>query len=447
MMGADVRIIRLVRKIIRQQTGAAAGENEEQDYFFATDYFDVMKVEKKELSSPFTAIMGIWPDEKMDILDVAAKSYSLYCSSKMMESEKGKKECADPFEPENSQMPFLSMIQVHITPEVMAHSLPEKSAGEIMDAIYEDIHTAVLKFSNSCKKECMIFRIYKMLSAGDYALVLRSNKAETSFRVSSMLRQRFINGSDGKRLVLYKTYTLLTLDKSIIRHEMERRKDSHGMPETEMHQNACFVLRCCYSNLYWSNKEKIEEYLKKENIYTTIRLHGLNGRYDFSVRVTEQQFLALLEDIKKYKETGSLDADPMPGEDGIVKYIKYLMKNHYLSYINERYLVAQERCKERHNMFCGAGLSGMIHTTAAGLNEEYLENKINEIYEDTADKCRKVRYKVDKIEYYRKNMKHYMDLIDKLIKLCYGINGFSDTRIYAAVLLEQLDVIIESIEI
>ena len=44
-------------------------------------------------------------------------------------------------------------------------------------------------------------------------------------------------------------------------------------------------------------------------------------------------------------------------------------------------------------------------------------------------------------------MKHYANLLDKLIKLCYGINGFSDTRIYAAVLLEQLDVVMDSITV
>ena len=87
-MKADVRVVRLMRKIIRDQKEMQTmGETEHSNYF-ATDYFDVMKVERKELSSPLTSIMGIWPDEKMDILDVAAQSYSLYCSAEMMELEK-----------------------------------------------------------------------------------------------------------------------------------------------------------------------------------------------------------------------------------------------------------------------------------------------------------------------------------------------------------------------
>lgn len=40
-MKADVRIIRLVRKIIRQQPDRTAWDEQEQDLYFATDYFDV----------------------------------------------------------------------------------------------------------------------------------------------------------------------------------------------------------------------------------------------------------------------------------------------------------------------------------------------------------------------------------------------------------------------
>lgn len=56
-MKADVRIIRLVRKIIRQQPDRTAWDEQEQDLYFATDYFDVMKAEKQEKSwIPFMKI-------------------------------------------------------------------------------------------------------------------------------------------------------------------------------------------------------------------------------------------------------------------------------------------------------------------------------------------------------------------------------------------------------
>ena len=79
--------------------------------------------------------------------------------------------------------------------------------------------------------------------------------------------------------------------------------------------------------------------------------------------------------------------------------------------------------------------------------EMFLDYRISGMYISVAGKCQVVRCKVNQIKDYRKNMKHYVNLLDKLIKLCCGINGFSDTRIYAAVLLEQLDVIMDSIEV
>lgn len=455
-MNADVRVVRLMRKIIRDQKDVQNMHIAEQSDYFATDYFDVMKVEKKELSSSFTSIMGIWPDEKMDVLDVAAQSYSLYCSEKMMELEKNREECGDPFLTEDKK--FLSIIQIHITPEVMAHALVDRSVDEIMDIIYEDLHSAMIEFINVHKSDSLIFRIYKMLSAGDFAVVLRSSEAETSFRISSLLRRRIMEDNGGKRLVLYKTYTLLTFGNDVINQEIEEHENNSMLSQGKTMRSDRFVLRCCYSNLYWSDKEKVNGYLNNEDVLSEIQLYGLNGRYDFSVRITEKQFLELLHDIKVYKETGGqltedniekhVESDTSSHkEDGIVKYMRYLMKNRYLSYINERYLVAQNGDDEKQDVFEGNILSKTICTTSVKTREEFLDYRINEMYTLVDNKCQMVHLKIDQIKDYRKNMKHYMCLLDKLIKLCYGINGFSDTRIYAAVLLEQLDVIMESIEV
>lgn len=456
-MEADVRIVRLTRKIIRDQKDVEIVDGSGSGDYFATDYFDIMKVEKKELSSSLTSIMGIWPDEKMDILDVAAQSYSLYCSTEMMELEKGRKECGDPFLSENKDMPFLSVVQVHITPEVIAHALAEKTAKEVVHAVYKDLHTAMDGFVEVYKSDVCIFRIYKMLSAGDFAIVLRSKEAGTSFKVSSLLRRRIMAGSGEKKIVLYKTYTLLTFGDDVIKQEVER-PNLVNMPQGKEAGRGRFVLRCCYSNLYWSNKEKVDEFLKRENILSlsSIQLYGLNGRYDFSIRITEGQFLELLSDIRAYKEAGMKPSEDETGqgahtdanaasEDSVTKYMRYLMKNHYLSYINERYLVAQEERNEASDALCRNGTGTKICIKPMESREEFLDYKINEKYKSVAEKCGNVKDKVAKIRDYRKNMMHYMDLLDKLIKLCYGINGFSDTRIYAAVLLEQLDVIMDSV--
>ncbi len=458
-MGADVRVVRLMRKIIRDQNDKNIVDETEQSDYFATDYFDVMKVEKKELSSSFTSIIGIWPDEKIDVLDVAAQSYSLYCSSEMMELEKDREECGDPFLLEDKNNYFLSIIQVHITPEVFSRALGEQSAEELIEAVYKDLHTAISEFVSLCKGGTFVYRIYKMLSAGDFAVVIRSAEAETSFKVSSLLRRRIMEGTGHGKIVLYKTYTLLTFGSDIIGQEIEEQRENNEDSHEKVIRNDRFVLRCCYSNLYWSNKENIDEFLEKNNMLSGVSLYGLNGRYDFSVRITEKQFLELLDDIKAYKETGrqlqkkkqaasvNAEAGGTSGEDGIVKYMRYLMKHHYLSYINERYLVAQDENNDKLNDLYKDRISAMIYAAPVGSRNDFLDYKIGEMYHAVAKKCQIVRNKVIRINDYLKNMGHYMNLLDKLIKLCYGINGFSDTRIYAAVLLEQLEVIMDSIEV
>ncbi len=93
-MAADLCIVRLNRKIIRDSSKSVGHIEEGTDIegyseFFATDYFDLLEVKKKELTNPFTAIMGIWPDEGLDVNDVAIQSYSLYCSSGMLSAEEG----------------------------------------------------------------------------------------------------------------------------------------------------------------------------------------------------------------------------------------------------------------------------------------------------------------------------------------------------------------------
>lgn len=458
-MEADVRVVRLMRKIIRDQDDMQTISETDQSDYFATDYFDIMKVEKKELSSSLTSIMGIWPDEKIDVLDVTVQSYALYCSVEMMKLEKDRKECGDPFLPEDKKMQFLSIIQVHITPEIMAHAVVERTAEEVINIVYKDLHTAISEFIEKDKSDFFVFRIYKMLSAGDFAVVIRAKEAETSFKVSSLLRRRIANNSSQRKIVLYKTYTLLTFGNDIIKQEIEEyRNDTEASKKEEVRKDR-FVLRCCYSNLYWSNKEKVNEYLKQENIFSEIQLYGLNGRYDFSVRITEKQFLELLYDIKAYKEIGiqlskdkiadNVDkvANVVSKEDGIVKYMRFLMENHYLSYINERYLVAQDGNNERIDILAGNKVSTTICINYIQSRKGFLDYKINKRCQLVSKKCQDVCINVNQIKDYRKNMNHYMNLLDKLIKLCYGINRFSDTRIYAAVLLEQLEIVMDSIKI
>ncbi len=472
-MEADIRNIRLIRKNIKDQAeDIQREENENKETLFATDYFDVMKVEKKRLTDTFTSIMGIWPEESIGVDDIAVQSYSLYCSETMLEYEKNLKKTGDPFRELDDCGPvsYLSLIQIHITPEILAHVLTDMSEEEFMDCIYEDIHGILEVYTARNETLSMIYRIYKMISTGDFSLVVRSADAKISFEISTLLRQRAVKcGEDMgiKSLVLYKTYTLLTLAEGVITQDGKEGKFSpiefekaggestSDIKDTDTGNR--YVIRCCYSNLYWSEKNSVEHFLKQKKLLFENEFYGLNGRYDFSIYIQEKEFLELFPYIREYKEFTGKDQElyidkfdlHQAGETlSIVDYLKYLIKNRYLSCINERYLLSSDSRMpviRDINQIIPAKMELSGHAVSERKN--FLDFKILECGKKIQAKYKKVRELIDGIQAYRKNMKHYMNLLNKLIVLCQGINGLSDTRIYALVLLEQLDVILDSVSI
>lgn len=466
-MNTDIRNIRLIRNVIRDQKENIYEENADRETFgdndtlFATDYFDILKAEKKEVTDPLSDIIGIWPREYIDADNIAVQSYSLYYSEKMFKIDKKRKieHIGDPFATQNyndtERLPYLSIIQVHITPEILAHGLKKKSAHEFINSIFNDLHEIIGVYLKKNEKIPLIFRIYKMISVGDFAVVIRSQKAEISFQISTLIRQRTAscnNSGNNKPLVIYKTYTLLTLAENVI----EVDKGDENLVSVEKNDENCYVLRCCYSNLYWSGKQRVEKFLKEKQFSFEHEVYGLNGRYDFSVYITEREFLDLFPYIREYKEKGKSNysgtylngfaEEQLGNEICITDYIKYLLKNNYLSYINERYLLTSDsREKNLEDIHVSESKYVEISKESIISREDFLDSKISGYYKKVLKNYEEAYKAINQIKAYRKNMKHYMYLLKKLIILCQGINGFSDTRIYAIVLLEQLDVVIDSI--
>lgn len=437
----DVRVVRLIRKEIGEQKGKKQDGTKTKMSFLATDYFDVMQVDSvsiEKLDNPLAAIMGIWPAEKPNEDEAVAHSYSLYFNEEMLKQEKGKAWCGNPFAEvaQENVMPILSMIQVYIIPDIMAQALPEASAEVLVDVLYCDLHEAIKEFKEQHPDAVFTLRIYKMLSTGDFAIAIRSSKAEVSFQISAAIRQRKMgNPSDcgGLKLVMYKTYSLLTFSSALI-------------PSEEGKAEGRFVLRGCYSNLYWSRKREIENNLEGKNLWPNTRLFGLNGRYDFSVRIREDEFKELYPLIQKYKEGESIpDISLDQKQDiSIVDYMIYLMSKGYLSYVNERCLISQDEWMVQlpeTSGYCKMSLSPDV------IDNNLLESKINGFYTTVKKKYFATKDKIAKSPAYRKNLMQHTELLGKLVQLCYNINASSDARIYAAVLLEQLDVVIDSIEV
>lgn len=301
---------------------------EEKDQIFrATDYFDCLVAKERKLSDTFSSIMNL---EQDDIVknDTAMQSYTLYFS-KDMEQICDADMSLSPFkqnELNGNAMPFLSIIQIHITTESLRRIKLDDSVDIIMQ--YQKDIADVLNGFKEENQDIFIYRIYKILSAGDFAVVVRSRLPETSFKISTLIRCRMagVRCDNGKmkagRWALYKTYTLLAFDETLINSNLNEQEQRPGK----------FIIRGCYSCRYWA-----EETIK--NTYKEEQVDSLNGRYDFSVQISENEFYEIYDYIKNYRRTEEIEQDKLDEMTPVQAFLAALCQKQYLSYINIRYLI------------------------------------------------------------------------------------------------------------
>lgn len=297
-MNTEIRIIHLCRgTIVEKQKGKA--------YFFATDYFDTLIAEEKKLSDTFCSIMNLDTDTGNGEI-TSAQSYTLYFSDKMYEKYEKKeqqKHKASPFE-NGKNLNFLSIIQVHITPEVLRRmeykngSLCKEENDIVLESYLDDLYNILDTYCKNNEENNFVFRIYQVLSAGDFAVVVKSQYPETSFEISTEIRRRVAgkigeNGEIGASTwALYKTYTLLTMEHNLTDvKQLVNRNGNKGR----------FVIRGCYSCHYWACQREVEEFMRCNSLKIPADIAGLNGRYDFSIELQEESFYHIYEEVINYK--------------------------------------------------------------------------------------------------------------------------------------------------
>lgn len=404
----------------------------DEQVFRATDYFDCLIAKKRTLTDTFCSIMNL---EQDDIVkdDTSMQSYTLYFDEKM-EEEYGEDMKISPFEPNEQKicgMPFLSIIQIHITTESLRRIKMDDSVN-IIEQYQKDIADIVKKFKNNKNKEIFIYRVYKLLSAGDFAVVVRSKFPETSFKISTLIRCRMagIESADGKLSTsgwaLYKTYTLLTFDeKQILNNEMT---NSLGK----------FVIRGCYSCQYWANEEI-------KTTYETYNFDNLNGRYDFSVEISENEFYQIYEYIKRYKSDQEISKDVLNGKSNVQKALLQLSQKKYLSYINIRYLIPKI---EKYYRLITASEKIIVD------ENRNMKNNLSELKAENREHIDKLQTKYvelwenyTEILKFQQNAEQYFKMLGKNIRSCYSLNNQPDTRIYVVGICEQLDIILNGMSV
>lgn len=443
-MSADIRLVTLKRKAINNSREINYKNDLRDNEAFSMDYFDIIDVKCFSSSDSLENIMDVGNIGSESYDDVSMQSYPLYCSEETLKKYKDDIGYGNPFScvEKGNIMPYLSIIQVHITPEILARiKVTGYSAVDLITRFSDDIHL-ILKDFMSVNKSNIIFRVYQSLAAGDFAVVVRSEFPDTSFHISTLLRKRTIKkqNKSAVQLVLYKTYTMLSICNN------DCIKDN-----AKSFNNNRFVIRCCFANKYWSEKNQIDNTLNGIwNPEKISSLRSLNGRYDFSVELTEQEFCRFLPVIGFYKgfafgnnEKIKLDLKRKINEKklfDIVDYLCFLIENGYLSYVNERYLLQNKSISVTDNSYSNIEIEPLMEK-----DEKFLAQVNEEKYYDLRDKSKTLQKKIRMINCFRKGLNYYFSLLQKLVYLCQTINGLSDTRIYSTILLQQLECVLDGI--
>lgn len=460
-MSTDIRLVRLCRKTIDRVCETEQKSNDVKS-FFLTDYFDTMYVERKKTTESFAEMMGIGTGYSYEN-ETTVQSYTLYCSKEMQKEYEEKENYRGNAFDGDSSMKNLGIIYTYISPETLARmdysseSIWNEKEGMIMKPFLDDIYEAIDSFKDKHKEAVFVARVYVMLSAGDFAVVVRSKTPETIYHMATYLRKREAGVRSGEGVkkfsfVLYKTYTLLAMEA-----DAWKQGEEHKASENK------FIVRGCYSNSYWRDQDEIKQYLAERhrdnaeeqenaaeqnspNDKDYIKgLQRLNGRYDFSTQITEQEFWELMPDIVRVKQEIAIGRENHQENNAsdVVQYIKHLIENRYLSYINERYLLA-DACAD-----IGKDVSNVSRKVL--LKEVLANGDYSRLFDNNKEKAKqllelqeKTAEEIQKVKGYRKKIGQYIRMLKKQIIMCQSINELSDVRIYAEILMEQIETVLRT---
>lgn len=500
---SDLRLIKLQRRDIHKPDTNSITSEEPS---LTMDYFDALIIEKISLDKGFGRFMGLNADmyDSMTETDVSMQSIPIYCPGEAIDEwsgasgqgmsvegqslGKGRRTdpcCGDPFDVDISEYPYLSVVQVYITPEAISRiEFPsqgpkgEKNNGEVIrELFFNDIYSLIGHFNRKNQrtpksKDGFIYRVYHAMSSGNFSVIIRSRTPSALFFISTLLKKRncFVrdNADNCKAtIVLYKTYSILSMNSVRVSAE----------------SNGYYIIRCSLSNRIWHGDSKAKELKQRYKDILSKDKIWINGRYDITVKISESEFAELYPDLYRYKIKGHENEDNAPAnssneraagvildhefacpinrtasavQEGVVhddvqtdnsgstpvcSMLKELIKNELVTRINERYVLMLDTSKIEAN----PDTAGEIRMKSEDGKIRYLKNINRDEIKRVAGRLYSLHTKMLFFNTSRKSFIYSMELLKSLIDTCRAINGISETRIYCAILTRQIDTVLDGV--
>ncbi len=468
-----LKLITLYREAVHQvePNDECRGAAEHRRLTLTMDYFDALEVKEDFADDDqIRAFFGQNIDEELNDYDVAMHSIPIYCPENEITVQAREKDplYGDPFE-ERQGAGYLCLIQVYITPEVLRRSDVYKSvegdkteaASKVYDCFFKDLHEAMREYtsnnfyevmedgSRKCTEEGFCYSIYQSLSIGDFMIGIRSRSLDCVFRIVRAIRRRkfvdiydkgtSVGENDPKSLILYKTYTIVSISNMVIPEENDRAKT--------LDRGNRFVLRAVLSNHYWDDEKKIERKFPPDLYLYSSEFKWLHGRYNFSVELSESAFLRLLPTIKQCKlnqiETENRKVKLTDREEKICDFLEFLLLKGYISHLNERYVAgnipAVKHTEKRQNDI-------VVPFCDLRKEEGYFNEAINEQLTALKDDIQKLNNRIKGLNTSRESLFYNARLLKRLANTCSAINGYSDSRIYAVIIIRLIKAVLNGTE-
>lgn len=440
---SEIRMINLYRCSSDENT--EEGLPESADYF-VTDYFDKITVDTLDLkTATLQECMGI----KYDANEKKGISHQRYCL--YSNNENGVWLLGDEY-------PILTIIQVFINPDLYQAETFSNAAGVDEEATtdawmkrlsdyVDEIIEEKLKNIDGCENRRIQCAVYRLLTAGDFAVIVRCDHVHDAYDIVTAVRgiQVVVNISgeeqQKRKEMAFFTYSICGMYCS------DNSEKTDGRATQIVSWNECLsakdkiVVRIRYAQKFRRKLNEKDTEIKKKLLCTGEHLFG---RYDHQFMYTPDEFETVYPYVRQFKKKSKVMPDTGNGNTTKESLLINMMAKGFVSHVNERLLLYYEQDSFLENghepeweMNCEFSWGNLYQKN----NEKIAEIK-KRIVEAPEGLGRKI------IPFYQseRSLKELIRLLGRLDRVFYEINKRQELRVSLAHLLIQYETLVYSFE-